>query len=101
MRRKDKSSLYKGGRIFYIESWDKWLYSASSLADISNWVKYFSLFPLRSWKQIQLQRFKRVLLYKSRGIHLRGPAAGRSWKRFQQLLNEFHPYTKLYERNML
>lgn len=90
-----------GGRIYYDKSWDGWLYSASSLASISNWVKYFSLFPLRSWKQIQLQRFKRVLLYKSRGIHLRGPAAGRSWKRFQQLLNEFHSETKLYEIHML
>lgn len=90
-----------GGRIYYDKSWDGWLYSASSLADISNWVKYFSLFPLRSWKQVQLHRFKRVLLYKSRGVHLRGLAAGRSWKRFQQLLNEFHSSTKLYEKDML
>ena len=84
-----------GGKIYYDKSWDGWLYSASNLTDISHWVTYFSLYPLRSWKQIQLQRFKRVLLYKGRGVHLRGPAAGRSWKRFQQLLNEFHQNAKL------
>ena len=84
-----------GGKIYYDKSWDGWLYSASNLTDISHWVKYFSSYPLRSWKQIQLQRFKRVLLYKSRGVHLRGPVAGRSWKRFQQLVNEFHQGAKL------
>ena len=79
-----------GGNVYYDKSWDGWLYSAASLTSISHWVSYFSSYPLRSWKQTQLKRFKRVLLYKSRGVHLRGPVAGRSWKRFQQLLNEFH-----------
>jgi len=77
------------GPIYYDKSWDEWLYAASTLEDISRWVHYFSLFPLRSWKQIQLQRFKRILLYKSRGVHLRGPAGGRPWKRFQRLVEEF------------
>ena len=77
------------GQIYYDKCWDGWLYVASSLKHISCWVKYFSVFPLRSWKQVQLQRFKRVLLYKSRDLHSRGPAAGRSWKRFQRLLQEF------------
>ena len=84
-----------GGKIYYDKSWDGWLYSASNLTDISQWVNYFSSYPLRSWKQIQLQRFKRVLLYKSRGVHLRGPDGGRSWKRFQQLLKEFGQGAKL------
>ena len=84
-----------GGKIYYQKSWDGWLYSTSNYTHISHWVNYFSWYPLRSWKQIQLHRFKRILLYKGRTVHLRGPAAGRSWKRFQQLLNEFHQNAKL------
>lgn len=79
------------GRIYYDKSWDGWLYSASSLTDISRWVEYFSLFPLRSWKQIQLKRFKRILLYKSRGVHLseRQRVGGKVWKRFLRLVKDF------------
>lgn len=73
--------------VYYDSSWDGWLYAASSAQDISRWVHYFSKFPLVSWKQIQLRRFKRVLLYKGRGVHL--TLSGRPWKRFQRLLKEF------------
>ena len=79
-----------GGKIYYIESLHRWLYSASSLTDIEQWVKYFSTHLLCSWKQVQLQRFKRVLLYKSRGVHLIGYNKKRSVKRLRQLLKQFH-----------
>ena len=73
--------------LFYDKSWNGWLYAASSLADISCWLLYFSKFPLCSWKQIQLRRFKRIILYKARKVHLE--KTGRSWKRLQRLVNEF------------
>ena len=87
----EQVSLHLGGPIYHDKSWDGFLYSASSLQDISSWVKYFSTFPLRSWKQIQLHRFKRVLLYKSRGAHLEG-APKKQQKRFQRLLQEFRQF---------
>jgi hypothetical protein len=77
------------GTIYYEKSWDGWVYSASKYSDVSRWVHYFSLFPLRSWKQIQLQRFKRILLYKSRGLHLSESVRGRPWKRLKRLVEEF------------
>lgn len=89
------------GPIYYDKSWDGWVYSASSLEDISRWVYYFSLFPLRSWKQIQLQRFKRILLYKGRGVHLSGSIGGRPWKRLQRLVDEFSRESKKTENNDL
>lgn len=76
------------GPIYYDKAWEGWLYAASSLEDISRWVLYFSRFPLLSWKQIQLRRFKRLILYKGRRVHLL--EEGRPWKRFQRLLKEFN-----------
>ena len=76
-----------GGRIYYDKSWDGWLYSASSKNDIAKWIKYFSRFPLVSWKQIQLFRFKKILLYKSRGVHLSKDS--KSWLRFKRLVCDF------------
>lgn len=75
--------------IYQDKSWDGWLYAASSKESIFFWVKYFSRFPLISWKQIQLHRFKRVLLYKDRGVHR--TRQGRPYQRFQRLLKEFAP----------
>ena len=72
--------------IYHDKGWDGWLYAASSKESIFFWVKYFSRFPLISWKQIQLHRFKRALLYKDRGVHR--TRTGRPWKRFQRLLWE-------------
>lgn len=76
------------GRIYWDRSWQGHLYAASSVEDIKNWVRYFSQFPLCSWKQYQLTRFKKVLLYKGRRIHLTRVRA--PWKRLQRLLHEFH-----------
>ena len=73
--------------IYHDKGWDGWLYAASSKESLFFWVKYFSRFPLISWKQIQLHRFKRVLLYKDRGVHRLG--TGRPLQRFQRLLKEF------------
>lgn len=93
------------GPIYYDKQGTRngWLYSASNLEDVSRWVYYFSLFPLRSWKQIQLQRFKRILLYKSRGVHLSGSEGkkGRPWKRFQRLVEEFSRESKKKGNNDL
>ena len=76
-----------GGSICYDKSCNGWLYSASSRQDIAKWISYFSRFPLISWKQIQLFRFKKILLYKSRGVHL--SKEGKSWLRFKRLVSNF------------
>lgn len=75
------------GRIYWDRNWQGYLYAASSVEDIKNWLRYFSKFPLCSWKQYQLTRFKRVLLYKGRKVHLTRVAG--PWKRMQRLLNGF------------
>ena len=87
-----------GGSVFYDKSWDGWLVGASSLGDISRWVNYFGKFPLISWKQIQLRRFKRIILYKGRGVHLQ--KEGPSWKRFQRLVNEFREQKDIVQRDL-
>lgn len=92
LSQKDKRLLQEiakkmGGSVYYDKSWDGWLYSASSRQDIAKWVFYFSRFPLISWKQIQLFRFKKILLYKSRGVHL--SKKGKSWLRFKRLVSTF------------
>lgn len=76
-----------GGSIFFDKSWDGWLYSASSREDIERWIIYFSSFPLISWKQVKLFRFKRLFLYKSRKVHLE--KKGKPWLRFNRLLSNF------------
>ena len=90
--------------IYHDKGWDGWLYAASSKGSIFLWVQYFSRFPLISWKQIQLLRFKRALFYKERGVHR--TRTGRPWKRFQRLLKEFSgggkeyvDYNLMYQRS--
>lgn len=75
------------GRIYWDRSWRGWLYAASSLEDIARWVDYFSKYPLCSWKQYQLKRFKRIILLKGRGVHL--TRKGPPWKRLERLIKEF------------
>lgn len=77
------------GSIYYDKSWNGWVYASSGVEDLSRWLLYFSKFPLSSCKQIQLRRFKKILLYKERGVHLQ--KTGRSWKRFQRLVDQFAP----------
>ncbi len=75
-----------GGSIFYDKSWQGYLYSASSLSDLDKWFSYFDVYPLKSSKKvIRLKRFKRFLLYKSRGYHLKG-APLREKKKVSRLL---------------
>nr|YP_001315140.1 putative site-specific DNA endonuclease [Chlorokybus atmophyticus]ABO15141.1 putative site-specific DNA endonuclease [Chlorokybus atmophyticus] len=59
-----------GGAVHYDKSWQGYLYSASSKLDLEKWFSYFSLCPLKcSKKVILLNRFKRVILFKSRRYH--------------------------------
>lgn len=83
----EKKEQERVGSIFYDKSWNGWLYAASSVSDIAIWISYFSKFPLISWKQIQLQRFKKLLLYKSRKVHLK--KEGKAYLRFKRLVSEF------------
>lgn len=83
----DKIASLMGGRVFFDKSWDGWLYAASNVDDIALWVNYFSRFPLISYKQIQLRRFIRLLLYKSRKVHLK--KEGRDRARFDRLVSGF------------
>ena len=92
LSQKDKTLLNEiafsmGGRVFYDKSWHGWLYAASDVDDIALWVKHFSRFPLISCKQIQLRRFIRLLLYKSRNVHLK--KEGKDRARFNRLVSGF------------
>lgn len=67
-----------GGRVYYDISWKGqtsgacwYLYSASCKQSLLNWFKYFDEFPLKSWKNIDLVRFKRIVLFKERKYHLK------------------------------
>lgn len=82
-----------GGSIFYDKSWDGWLYTASSIKDLGRWISYFSQFPLISWKQVQLIRFKRLLLYKHRKAHLAKNKGSKESIRFFRLLSSFKKIT--------
>lgn len=59
-----------GGRVYYDISWKGYLYSASCHQSLLNWFKFFDEFPLKSWKNIELVRFKRIVLFKKRKYHL-------------------------------
>lgn len=92
LSQKDKSLLdeiarFMGGNVFYDKSWNGWLYAASHKNDIAVWIKYFTKHPLISWKQIQLKRFIKLLLYKSRKIHFK--KEGKPWLRFKRLVCDF------------
>lgn len=76
-----------GGKVYYDKSWNGWVYNATSLKDLEPHFRYFSKFPMGSWKQIQLVRFKRLSLFKQRKYHLL--ARGRKLDRFSRLVKTF------------
>ncbi len=59
-----------GGNVYYDKCWKKYLYSCSDKNCLNKWFIYFSQFPLKSRKNIDLVRFKRILLFKERKYHV-------------------------------
>lgn len=76
-----------GGRVYYDISWKGYLYSASCHQSLLNWFKFFDEFPLKSWKNIQLVRFKRIVLFKQRKYHLSNNPVFK--EKFLKLINVF------------
>ena len=83
----EKIKFFFGGNVYYDKSWSGYLYSASDEHSIKNWFNYFAEFPLKSHKNIDLVRFKRVLLFKQKKYHLSKNEKYR--RRFHTLLNNF------------
>lgn len=78
-----------GGRVYYDISWKGYLYSASCNQSLLNWFQYFDEFPLKSWKNIDLVRFKRIVLFKQRKYHLKTNKNQKLKKRFLNLISNF------------
>lgn len=85
----EKIKLSLGGHIYYDKSWQGYLYSASCSLSLNNWFTYFSRYPLKSCKNIDLVRFKRIVLYKERKYHLSTSENGKYKNRFFKLLEVF------------
>ena len=77
-----------GGNIYYDSSWKGYLYSASCQESLISWFKYFDEFPLKSWKNIDLVRFKRIVLFKQRKYHL--TKNQKLKERFLKLISNFN-----------
>ena len=76
-----------GGNVYYDKSWKKFLYSCSDKNCLDKWFVYFSQFPLKSRKNIDLVRFKRILLFRERKYHISDNEIYK--KRFFTLINLF------------
>ena len=86
----EQISLVLPGCINYDKNTKEWLYSAVQIADLFLWVNYFSVFPLRSYKQIQLKRFQKILLFKKRSLTILEESMSlKGMERFERLLQEF------------
>lgn len=59
-----------GGNVYYDKSSKGYLYSCSNEISLHKWFTYFSQFPLKSRKNIDLLRFKRIILFKHRKYHV-------------------------------
>lgn len=84
-----KIQFFLGGHVYYDKSWQKYLYTASCIQSLHNWFTYLSKFPLKSRKNIDLVRFKRILLFKQRKYHLSSTENGKYKIRFFKLLKLF------------
>ena len=73
--------------MYYDKNWSGYLYSASDVDSIRDWFNHFAQFPLKSHKNIDLVRFKRVLFFKQKKYHLSTNEKYR--ERFYTLLNHF------------
>ena len=76
-----------GGNVYYDKNWKGFLYSCSDKTCLNKWFVYFSQFPLKSRKNIDLVRFKRILLFKERKYHISNNDIYK--KRFFKLINLF------------
>lgn len=56
--------FFFGGNVYYDKSWNGFLYSCSNKTCLNKWFVYFSQFPLKSRKNIDLVRFKRIVFSK-------------------------------------
>ena len=83
-----------GGFVFYDKSWNGYLYASSSKQSLEKWFLYFSKYPLKGPKAIDLVRFKRICLFKERKYHLDLPFKNsqptkNSQKRFLNIVKLF------------
>lgn len=85
----EKIQFFLGGHLYYEKSWQRYLYTASSIESLHNWFMYFSRFPLKSRKNIDLVRFKRICLFKQRKYHLSTIENEKYKTRFFKLLELF------------
>ena len=85
----EKMQFFLGGNVYYDKSSQGYLYTASSIESLHNWFTYFNKFPLKSCQNIDLVRFKRILLFKQRKYHLSTTENGKYKIRFFKLLEFF------------
>ncbi len=85
----EKMQFFLGGDVYYDKSWQKYFYTASSIESLHNWFTYFNRFPLKSCKNIDLIRFKRIFLFKQRKYHLSTTENEKYKIRFFKLLELF------------
>lgn len=79
--------FFFGGNVYYDKSWNGFLYSCSNKTCLNKWFVYFSQFPLKSRKNIDLVRFKRIVFFKERKYHVSNNDIYK--KRFFKLFNLF------------
>lgn len=80
----EKIQLFFGGQIDYDINCKGYLYTASSTSSLERWFNYFAKFPLKSHKNINLVKFRRICLFKQRKYHLSSNEKHR--KKFYRLL---------------
>ena len=78
-----------GGNVYYDKSWHGYLYSCSDKISLNKWFLYFSRFPLKSRKNIDLVRFKRIVCFKEKKYHISNDDIYR--KRFFKLVEKVFP----------
>lgn len=61
---------FLGGYVYYDKSWNGYIYSCTDKISLQKWFTYFSQFPLKSRKNIDLVRFKRIVVFKNRKYHI-------------------------------
>ena len=74
-----------GGNVYYDKSLG-YLYSCSDKISLNKWFIYFSRFPLKSRKNIDLVRFKRIVSFKEKKYHISNDEIYR--KRFFKLIEK-------------
>jgi len=84
----------KIGTVYYDKSWNGWVWFVSSKEELQRLLSYLEVYPLRTPKNIEVIKIKRVLLFKERGYHLQH-ASIREQEKLKSLLEYFRNRKKI------